>query len=444
MKARKIEMAKYTREDIIRLVEEEDVGFIRLQFVDSFGGLKNVAMTSDHLDRILNNECMFDGAAIQGYDTKERTEFILAPDLDTFTIFPWRPQRGRVARLICDVWNPDGTPYEADPRYVLKKALAEAAKQGYTFQVGPENQFFLFDTDEDGQPTTQSNEKGGFFDIGPLDSGENARRDMVLSLEEMGFVMENSYHSNEVAQHCINFMYDEALSTADNIMTFKLTVRTVAKRHGLHATFMPKPRYGRKGSGMILNMFLCRNGKNLFIDEEAPDGLSREAYHFMGGIIRHIQGLTLINNPIVNSYKRLVPGYYAPVDVTWSRTSRAPLIRITNVGTIGSRVVLRSPDGASNPYLVLAGCLAAGLEGVRKEIEPPVSMDVAGGNPDVKFDILPRNLREAIRAFEEDEFLKQVFGNTLSNIIMKEKTEEWEEFSRQVTAWEVEKYLDRV
>ena len=437
-------MANYTKQDIIRLVEEEDVGFIRLQFVDSFGGLKNVAMTSDHLDQILNNRCMFDGAAIQGYDTKELSEFILAPDLDTFTIFPWRPQRGRVARFICDVLNPDGTPYEADPRYILKKAVAEAEREGFSFHVGPESQFFLFDTDENGQPTTNSMEKGGFFDIGPLDSGENARRDMILSLEEMGFVMECSYHSNEVAQHCIDFMCDEGLRTADNIMTFKLAVRTVARRHGLHATFMPKPRYGLKGSAMMLNMFLSKDGDNIFADENAADGMSKTAYHFMAGIIRHIKGLTLINNPIINSYKRLVPGYNAPVEITWSRTSRTPLIRITNVGAIGPRVVLRSPDGASNPYLVLAGCLAAGLEGVREKLEPPVSMDDVSREQDPRFDILPRTLQEAIHAFEEDTFLQNVFGKTLSEIIINEKKEEWEEFSRQVTAWEVEKYLHRV
>lgn len=437
-------MANDTKQDIIRMVEEEDVGFIRLQFADSFGALKNVAMTSNHLERILNNQCMFDGAAIQGYDTKELSEFILAPDLDTFAIFPWRPQRGRVARFICDVLNPDGTPYEADPRHILRNVLADAGKDSYTFHVGPENQFFLFDTDENGQPTTVSNEKGGFFDIGPLDSGENARRDMVLSLEEMGFVVESSYHSNEVAQHCIELMTGEGLKTADDIMTFKLTVRTVARRHGLHATFMPKPAYGKKGSAMMLNMYLSKDGKNIFADESASDGLSKTAYHFMAGIIHHIKGLTLINNPLVNSYKRLVPGYNAPVDITWSRTNRTPLIRITNMGSIGSRVVLRSPDGASNPYLVLAGCLAAGLQGIREKMEPPVSMDDASHDSLIKFDILPRSLREAVRAFEEDDFLQGVFGRTLSDIIIREKTEEWEEFSSQVTAWEVEKYLDRI
>jgi glutamine synthetase len=227
-------------------------------------------------------------------------------------------------------------------------------------------------------------------------------------------------------------------------MTFKLTVRTVAKRHGLHATFMPKPRYGLKGSAMMLNMFLSKDGDNIFADESAADGMSKRAYHFMAGIIRHIKGLTLINNPIINSYKRLVPGYNAPVEITWSRTSRTPLIRITNIGVIGPRVVLRSPDGASNPYLVLAGCLAAGLEGIREKLEPPVSMDDISGERDSQFDILPRSLREAIHAFEEDTFLQNVFGKTLSEIIISEKKEEWEEFSRQVTAWEVEKYLDRV
>ncbi len=439
-----IDMGNYTRQDIIRLVEEEDVGFIRLQFVDSFGMLKNVAMTSDHLERILDNRCLFDGAAIQGYDTRDRSEFVLAPDLDTFTLFPWRPQRGRVARFICDVQNPDGTPYEADPRYILKKVLAQAEKEGYTFYVGPENEFFLFDTDEDGQPTTRSSEKGGFFDIGPLDSGENARRDIVLALEEMGFVMESSYHSKEIAQHAVNFMLDEGLRTADNIMTFKLAVRTVAKRHGLHATFMPKPKYGLKGSAMALNMFLSKDGENVFNDTAAADGMSKTAYHFMAGIIHHIKGLTLINNPIVNSYKRLVPGYNAPVDITWSRTNRTPLIRLTGIGEMGSHIVLRSPDGASNPYLVLAGCLAAGLEGIRKEMEPPVSMDDVEEGTQAQFDILPLSLREAIQAFEEDNFLRQVFGTTLSDIIINEKREEWTEFSRQVTAWEVEKYLDRV
>lgn len=437
-------MSSYTKEDIMRLVEEEDVEFIRLQFVDVFGCLKNMAVTAKQLDVVLNNQCLFDGAAIQGFNTKDVDELVLVPDLDSFAIFPWRPQRGRVARFICDVCYPDGRPFLLDSRYVLSEVVKEAAKEGYTFNVGPESEFFLFNTAEDGSPTTNTDEKGSFFDIGPVDMGENARRDIVLSLSEMGFEMESSYHSNESAQHHIEFKFDDGIHTADNIMTYKLAVRTVAKRHGLHATFMPKPNYGKKGSGMFFNMFLCKEGKNIFRDETEEYGLSREAYYFMGGIIRHIKGMTLINNPIINSYKRLVPGYNAPVNISWSRKNRTPLMRITSTGVLGPRVVLRSPDGACNPYLVLAGCLAAGLEGIRNKIEPPVSLDDQTGENGADFDILPRTLAEAIMEFQKDTFLQKIYGEQLSHILVKKKKEEWNEFCEQVTAWEVEKYLDRI
>ncbi len=435
-------MGMLTREDIVNLVEEEDVEFIRLQFVDSFGNLKNLAMTADHLDQILDGKVVFDGAAISGYDSEDFTEYFLIPDLDTFTIFPWRPQNGRVARFICDVVNLDRTPYEGDSRYILKKVLEKAKSMGYTFLVAPENEFFLFDTDEQGNPTTHTQESGGFFDVGPVDAGENARRDIVLALEEMGFSVDESYHSNEIAQHCINFHMDEALKTADNMLTFKLAVRTVAKRHGYHATFMPKPKYGVKGSAMAVHMSLLKDGKNLFADGTKEDGLSEEAYHFMAGLIQHIQGLTLINNPIINSYKRLVPGYNAPVEVTWSKNSRTPLIRITDVGS-NPRVVLRSPDGASNPYLVLAGCLAAGLEGIVKKSTPPVCLE-EGMKDHTQFDILPRSLHEAVKAYKEDPFIQDVIGETLSGIYLKEKENQWIEFSKQVTQWEVHEYLNRI
>ena len=438
-------MVHYTREDIVQMVEEEDVEFIRLQFVDTFGTLKNMAVTSSQLDMVLSNQCMFDGAAVEGFDTENVSELILAPDLDTFAIFPWRPQRGRVARFICDVLNPDGTPFQADPRYVLKKTIKEAFDMGYTFNVGPESEFFLFETSESGEPTTVSSEKGGFFDIAPVDSGENARRDMVLSLSEMGFEIESSYHSNEVSQHAIDFKYDKALQTADNLMTYKLAVRTVAKRHGLHATFMPKPRYGMKGSAMVFNMSLYKDNKNVFVNDKAEDGFSEDAYHFMAGIIYHIKGMTLINNPIINSYKRLVPGYNAPVNISWSRTNRAPLIRITKSGRLGSRVVLRSPDGACNPYLVMASCLKAGIEGIQKKMMPPISEDdIAAKEGKVNFDILPRTLMESIKSFREDEFLQDVLGKQISNTFIQQKEMEWNEFCSQVTAWEVDKYLDRI
>ncbi|CCZ91064.1 putative uncharacterized protein [Clostridium sp. CAG:167] len=436
----------YSKDDIIRMVEEEDVDFIRLQFTDTFGNLKNMAGGSvpPQLAYVLDNRYTFDGAAINGFDTENVDELILVPDLDTFAIFPWRPQRGRVARFICDVMNPDGSPFMADSRFILSQVAKEAKKMGYTFNVSPESEFFLFDTDENGEPTTHTNEKGGFFDISPLDLGENARRDIVQSLSEMGFEMESSYHSNEKAQHCIDFKFDDCVQSADNYMTFKLAVRTVAKRHGLHATFMPKPNFGMKGSALFYNMFLCKNGVNVFSDPDEEYGLSKEAYYFMGGIMKHIKGMTLINNPIINSYKRLVPGYNAPVNISWSRKNRTPLMRITSSGAIGPRIVLRSPDGASNPYLVMAACLACGLEGIKNKIEPPVSQDDISQDEIAKLDFLPRTLMEAIREFEKDTFLQNVLGKSVSELFIARKSDEWSEFCQQVTAWEVEKYLNQI
>lgn len=434
----------YSKDDIIRMVEEEDVDFIRLQFTDTFGNLKNMAVTSNQLELVLDNRYTFDGAAISGFDTENVDELILVPDLDTFAIFPWRPQRGRVARFICDVMNPDGSPFMADSRFILSQVAKEAKKMGYTFNVSPESEFFLFDTDENGKPTTHTNEKGGFFDISPLDLGENARRDIVQSLSEMGFEMEASYHSNEKAQHCIDFKFDDCVQSADNYMTFKLAVRTIAKRHGLHATFMPKPNFGMKGSALFYNMFLCKNGVNVFSDPDEEYGLSKEAYYFMGGIMKHIKGMTLINNPIINSYKRLVPGYNAPVNISWSRKNRTPLMRITSSGAIGPRIVLRSPDGASNPYLVMAACLACGLEGIKNKIEPPVSQDDISQDEIAKLDFLPRTLMEAIREFEKDTFLQNVLGKSVSELFIARKSDEWSEFCQQVTAWEVEKYLNQI
>ena len=353
-------MNNYTREDILRMVEEEDVGFIRLQFTDIFGTMKNIAITTSQLDKALNNEIMFDGSAIEGFARVEESDMYLHPDLNTFEIFPWRPQQGKVARLICDVYKPDGTPYESDPRYILKKVMAEAKEMGYEFNVGPELEFFLFHTDDDGLPTTLSHESAGYFDLGPLDLGENARRDMVLTLEDMGFEIESSHHEAAPAQHEIDFRYDEALTTADNIMTFKLVVKTIAKRHGLHATFMPKPKFGINGSGMHLNMSVSRDGINVFQDAKDEYGLSKEAYCFIGGIMKHMKALTFITNPSINSYKRLIPGYEAPVYIAWSAKNRTPLIRIPGSRGEYTRVELRNPDPSANPYLALAVCLAAG------------------------------------------------------------------------------------
>ena len=331
----------------------------------------------------------------------------------------------------------------------MKRAVKEAEKLGYTFEVGPECEFFLFHTDENGLPTTQSHEKATYFDLGPIDLGENARRDMVLTLEDMGYEIEASHHEVAPAQHEIDFHYDEGLATADNIMTFKLAVKTIAKRHGLHATFMPKPKYGMNGSGMHINMSLLKNGKNIFYDAEDKAGLSKEAYYFIGGIMKHMKAMTAITNPLVNSYKRLVPGYEAPVYMAWSATNRSPLIRIPAAGGEGTRIELRSPDPSANPYLALAVCLRAGLDGIINKIDPPAGVDrnifemTGEERRQLGIDELPGTLDEAVRELEKDSFICQVLGSHVSEHYIAAKKKEWQEYRTQVTAWEVEQYLYR-
>lgn len=440
-------MKKYRKEDILQLVKEQDVEFIRLQFTDIFGCLKNVAITSSQLEKALDNQCMFDGSSIEGFVGIEESDLYLYPDFHTLEVFPWRPQQGKVARLICDVHRPGGEPFEGDSRYILKKALQEANDMGYKFDVGPECEFFLFHTDENGCPTTITHEQAGYFDLGPIDLGENARRDMVLTLEEMGFVVEASHHEAAPAQHEIDFKYDEALATADNIMTFKLTVKTIARRHGLHATFMPKPKFGANGSGMHINMSLSKDGKNVFSDEKDPRGLSKEAYYFIGGIMNHIKGMCAITNPLVNSYKRLVPGYEAPVYITWSTASRGSLIRVPAARGEGTRIELRCPDSAANPYLALAVCLQAGLDGIKKQIMPPESMDcnifeLSAEERNARLvEMLPGTLQEAINELKKDEFIRSVLGEYVSAKYIEAKQLEWDAYKSQVTDWEVGQYL---
>ena len=443
-------MSKYTKQDIIRIVEEEDVEFIRLQFTDIFGMLKNVAITASQLKKALDNKCMLDGSSIEGFVRIEESDMYLYPDLDTFMIFPWRPQQGKVARIICDVYTTNQTPFEGDPRYILKKQIAEAAKLGYSFNVGPEVEFFLFHQDEDGQPTTISHEKAGYFDLGPVDLGENARRDMVLTLEDMEFEIEASHHEAAPAQHEIDFKYDEAMITADNIMTFKLAVKTVAKRHGLFASFMPKPKAGIAGSGMHINMSLSKDGKNIFDDPDGELGLSEEAYYFIGGIMKHLKGITAICNPLVNSYKRFVPGFEAPIYIAWSTKNRSPLIRIPASRGSGTRVELRSPDPAANPYLALAVCLAAGLDGIRNQITPPngVSGNVFELTEEDKaklgIEAIPEDLCEAIEELNKDELVKKVLGEHIVSKYTEAKKDEWISYRAQVTNWELEEYLYKI
>lgn len=426
-------MSRYTKDDIFRMVEEEDVEFIRLQFTDIFGTLKNIAITSSQLEKALDNKCMFDGSSVEGFVRIEESDMYLYPDYDTFEIFPWRPQQGKVARLICDVYTPDGKPFEGDPRWILKKTIKEANDLGYRFDVGPECEFFLFHTDDNGLPTTLSHEKAGYFDLGPNDLGENIRRDMVLTLEDMGFEIEASHHEVAPAQHEIDFKYDEALKTADNIQTFKMTVKTIAKRHGLYATFMPKPKFGISGSGMHINMSLAtKEGKNIFADENGKIGLSDDAYHFIAGIMKHARGMSAITNPLVNSYKRLVPGYEAPVYIAWSAKNRSPLIRIPASRGNGTRVELRNPDPTANPYLVLALCLAAGLDGIKNKIEVPESVDcniyemTPGERRAAGIENMPADLKEAVDCLVADEFLCSVLGEHITTKYVEAKMKEWE------------------
>lgn len=443
-------MSKYTRQDIIRMVNEEDVEFIRLQFTDMFGAFKNVAVTKSQLEKALNNRCMFDASSIEGFVRFEESDMYLYPDLDTFAIFPWRPQQGKVARIICDIFCPDRTPFEGDSRYILKKAIHEAAQRGYQFDVGPECEFFLFHTDEEGAPTTITHERAGFFDLGPMDLGENARRDIVLALEDMGFEIESSHHEVAPAQHRIDFRYDEALITADNIMTFKLAVKTIAKRFGLFASFMPKPRYGVNGSGMHLNISVTKNGRNIFFDEADARGLSKEAYYFIGGLMKHMRGMTAVLNPLVNSYKRLVPGFEAPVYITWSQRHRRSLIRIPVERGEATRIELRSPDPAANPYLALAVCILAGLDGIEHKIMPKEPVDasvfeMSGEEQRARaIEALPSNLNEAIDAFADDLLLQKVLGEHISYKYTEEKRAEWRDYCRQVTKWEIDNYLYKI
>ena len=438
----------YTKEDIIRIVREEGINFIRMQFTDIFGQLKNVAITASQVERAVNNEIMLDGSSIEGFVRINESDQYLYPDLDSFTIFPWHQTHGKVARLICDVYNTDGTPFVGDPRGVLKKVLKRAAEMGYdSFNVGPELEFFLFQTDEEGKPTTKTNDEAGYFDLGPLDHGGRTRREICMALEKMGFEIEASHHEVAPGQHEIDFKYGPALRAADNIMTFKLAVKTLAQKNGLHATFMPKPIFGIAGSGMHTNMSLFKNGKNIFADPNGEKGLSRECYSFIAGLLRHVMGFAAITNPLVNSYKRLVPGYEAPCYLAWSASNRSALIRIPASRGMGTRVELRSPDPCCNPYLELAVLLAAGLDGIEKGLTPPpeITRNIYEMSSEERvtagISSLPGSLEEAIKAMETDFLVLDTLGPHVASYYAEGKRKEWEEYRTRVSSWEREKYI---
>jgi glutamine synthetase len=441
-------MAKYTREDVVRLANEEGVKFIRLQFTDILGTIKNVEIPFSQLEKALDNKMMFDGSSIEGFVRIEESDMYLFPDLDTWLVFPWTAEKGKVARLICDIYNPDGTPFEGDPRNNLKRVLNEMEELGFTdFNLGPEPEFFLFKLDVNGEPTLELNDNGGYFDLAPTDLGENCRRDIALELEEMGFEIEASHHEVAPGQHEIDFKYASALRACDDIQTFKLVVKTIARKHGLHATFMPKPLFGVNGSGMHCNMSLFKDGKNSFFDEKGDLQLSDTARQFLAGTIKHATAFTAITNPTVNSYKRLVPGYEAPCYVAWSAQNRSPLIRIPASRGISTRVEVRSVDPAANPYLAMSVLLAAGLDGIKNNLEAPKPIDrniyVMDKKEREEAGIidLPATLHAALEELKKDEVIVKSLGGHIFEHFVEAKEIEWDMFRTQVHPWEREQYI---
>lgn len=437
---------KYTKEDIRRIVTEEDVKFIRLQFVDILGTLKNVAITVDKLEAALEGQILFDGSSIAGFVRAEESDMLLVPDLNTFEIFPWRPHQGKVARLICDIQKVDGSDFGDDPRRVLKNVVNEAIEMGYRLDIAPEFEFFLFHTDENGDPTTITHDKAGYFDLGPIDLGENVRRDMVLTLESMGFKIKASHHEDAPGQHEIDFESEDAITIADQIVTFKLVVKVIAQKHGLHATFMPKPLSEENGSGMHMNLQL-RNlaGESVFFAPNEPLNLSQIGRYFLGGLLTHAKAITAVTNPTVNSYKRLIPGFEAPVYVGWSTTNIGPLVRIPSARKNDAILELRSPDPSCNPYLAIAVVLKAGLDGIKNKIEPPEMMNADQFKVVASIlseDTLPSSLKEAIIELSKDETIKTALGSVYSSYV-KAKGYEWAEYQKQVHDWEVKTYTSR-
>ncbi|HPT86357.1 MAG TPA: type I glutamate--ammonia ligase [Bacillota bacterium] len=436
-----------TKQEILSKCKELDIRFIRLQFTDILGVVKNLAIPVSQLERALNEEIVFDGSSIEGFTRVEESDMILKPDLDSFTIFPWRPREGGVARLICDIYTPEGQPFEGDPRYVLKKAIREAADMGYSINIGPECEFFLFKLDEKGNPTTISHDKGGYFDLSPNDLGENTRREIILTLEEMGFEIEASHHEVSPGQHEIKFKYSDPLTTADRVTTLKFVTRIIAQRNNLHATFMPKPIFGINGSGMHVHLSLFKNGENAFYDPDRPHQLSEEARYFIGGVLKHIKGITAITNPLVNSYKRLVPGYEAPVFQTWSVSNRTALIRVPAGRGNGTRIEIRNPDSCCNPYLAFSLIIRAGLDGIIHKIMPtdPVDKNVYLMTPAERaldnITNLPGSLSEALSEFEKSELCLNTLGQHIFYHFLEAKQIEWEVYKNQIHQWELDQYL---
>lgn len=443
-------MAKYSRDDIQRMAKEENVKFIRLQFTDILGTIKNVEIPVNQLEKALDNKVMFDGSSIEGFVRIEESDMYLYPDLNTWVVFPWTAEKGKVARMICDIYTPEGEPFAGDPRNNLRRVLKEMQELGFSsFNLGPEPEFFLFKLDEKREPTLELNDNGGYFDLAPTDLGENCRRDIVLELEEMGFEIEASHHEVAPGQHEIDFKYADAVTACDNIQTFKLVVKTIARKHGLHATFMPKPLFGVNGSGMHCNLSLFKGQQNAFYDPSGDLEISETARQFIAGVLKHAPNFTAVTNPIVNSYKRLVPGYEAPCYVAWSASNRSPLIRIPASRGLSTRIEVRSVDPAANPYLAMAVLLAAGLDGVKNNLTPaaPVDRNIYVMNKEERLAEgiidLPATLDTALVQLKSDEVLTAALGEHIFEHFIEAKEIEWDMFRTAVHPWEREQYMSQ-
>lgn len=440
-------MSKITKDSVLQKAVDLKVKFVKLQFTDIFGTTKNVAIPVEQLEKALDGDIMFDGSSIEGFVRIEESDMYLKPDLNTFTLIPWNSEYGNIARLICDIYGPDGKPFAGDPRNVLKNVMKEAEEMGFSMNAGPEAEFYLFERDTNGRFSTITEDKGGYFDLSPVDMGDEVRRAMVTQLQSMGFEIEASHHEVGEGQHEIDFKYNNALTTADNVVTFKFVVRKVAMDYGLHATFMPKPMFGKAGSGMHVHQSLFKKNKNAFYDENAQYQLSKTALNYIGGLLAHARGYAAITNPLVNSYKRLVPGYEAPVYIAWSEKNRSPLVRIPARRGVGTRAELRCPDPACNPYLAFAVTLKAGLDGIKKKIDPgdPVNLNIYHLTEDQKRDLgiknLPASLSEALDELQTDEVIKEALGEHVYEYYMRAKRIEWDEYRTQVHNWEVDRYL---
>lgn len=438
-----------TREDILKIVEEKNINFFRLQFVDINGFQKNVAIPRSQLEKALNGQMMFDGSSIDGFARIQESDMYLKPDYDTFCILPWRNKHGiAAARIICDVHLANGQPFDGCPRVNLKKVLAKAKDMGFSMNVGTEAEFFLFNVDAEGKPTTHTHDTAGYFSLDPDDDGTNCRREIIETLEQMGFEIEASHHEVAEGQHEVNFKYADALTCADNTVTFKWVVKSIAKKYGLHATFMPKPIFGINGSGMHTNQSLFNlDGSNAFFDEKGQLGLTEVAYQYIAGIIKNARGFSAVTNPLVNSYKRLVPGYEAPVYVAWSASNRSALVRIPASRGMGTRVEVRCPDPTCNPYLAFAMMLNSGLEGIKNKLTPPKSIDVNifAMTPTEKeaagIDSMPANLKEALNELKANPIAKETLGSHIFEKFLTIKEIEWDNFRTAVTDWELNSYL---